>query len=154
MPRFADSRGRVPRKAPLIMAASAAMIVAGACVSVAWAQDAGSAASAPPPPPNSLSLLNQVQAMRDQMQQMQGQIEVLQHQLDDLQQTGKKQYGDLDSRLGKLEHAQGAPATSAPISSWPPRIRASPAISARFSNTLIAVFWSTGSSTIQPIAMR
>lgn len=121
VPRFADMRGPVPRKASLIMAASAAMIVAGACAPAAWAQDVGDAASAASPPSNSLTLLNQVQAMRDQMQQMQGQIEVLQHQLHDLQQTSKDQYVDLDSRVGKLEHAQSAPAASAPatISSAP-----------------------------------
>ena len=74
VPRFADRRGRVSRKASLIMAASAAMIVAGVCAPAAWAQDVGDAASSPPPPSptNSLTLLNQVQAMRDQMQQMQG----------------------------------------------------------------------------------
>lgn len=110
----ADMRGRAPRKAFLIMAASAAMIVAGACVPTAWAQDVGDAASASPPPTNSLTLLNQIQAMRDQMQQMQGQIEVLQHQLHELQQTSKDQYVDLDSRVGKLEHVQAAPAASAP----------------------------------------
>jgi len=128
VPRLAERRGRMSRKAPLIMAASAAMIVAAICVSPAWAQDVGDAASAPPPPSNSLTLLNQVQAMRDQMQQMQGQIEVLQHQLHDLQQTSKDQYVDLDSRVGKLEHA-GAPAASASTaaSSSPPVASTRPA---------------------------
>jgi tol-pal system protein YbgF len=122
----ADMRGRTPRKAFLIMAASAAMIVAGACVPAAWAQDVGDAASAPPPT-NSLTLLNQIQAMRDQMQQMQGQIEVLQHQLHELQQTGKDQYVDLDSRVGKLEHAQAAPAASASPTASSSAVAAAPA---------------------------
>ena len=127
--RFADRRGRVPRKASLIMAASAAMIVAGACAPAAWAQDVGDAASALPPPSNSLSLLNQVQSMRDQMQQMQGQIEILQHQLHEQQQTTKDQYLDLDSRVGKLEHANSVPATSAPAASAAPAASTSAASS-------------------------
>ena len=97
-----------------IMAASAAMIVAGAGITAASAQDAYQGSSAAPPPSNSLALVNQIQAMRDQMQQMQGQIEELQHQLRQLQQTGKDQYVDLDSRVGKLEHAQPAASASAP----------------------------------------
>jgi TolA-binding protein len=121
------------------MAASAAMIVAGACAPAAWAQDVADAASAPLPPANTLSLLNQVQALRDQMQQMQGQIEVLQHQLNGLQQTSKDQYVDLDSRVGKLENAQGAPGASAPAaapsapvsSAKPPPGKSAPAASAK-----------------------
>jgi tol-pal system protein YbgF len=97
-----------------IMAASAAMIVAGTCISTASAQDAHQDSQVAPPPSNSLSLVNQIQAMRDQMQQMQGQIEELQHQLRQMQQTGKDQYIDLDSRIGKLEHAQPATSASAP----------------------------------------
>jgi len=97
-----------------IMAASAAMIVAGAGISTALAQDAYQGSSVAPPPSNSLALVNQIQAMRDQMQQMQGQIEELQHQLQQLQQTGKDQYVDLDSRVGKLEHAQPEAGASAP----------------------------------------
>ena len=130
VPRFADRRGRVLRKASLIMAASAAMIVAGACAPAAWAQDVGDAASALPPPSNSLSLLNQVQSMRDQMQQMQGQIEILQHQLHEQQQTTKDQYLDLDSRVGKLEHANSVPATPAPAASATPAA-STPAASAK-----------------------
>ena len=109
--RHAEGRGRVPRPALPIMAAAAAMIVAGACIPVAWAQDAAAAASAPPS--GNLVLFNQIQAMRDQMRQMQGQIEVLQHRLQETQQTGKDQYIDLDSRIAKLEHAQAAPAAAA-----------------------------------------
>jgi tol-pal system protein YbgF len=112
-----------------IMAALAAMIVAGTGISAAAAQDAYPDSSVAPPPSNSLGLVNQIQAMRDQMQQMQGQIEELQHQLRQLQQTGKEQYIDLDSRVGKLEHAQpatlassaapAASAASAPVSTAP-----------------------------------
>ncbi|TAM92093.1 MAG: tol-pal system protein YbgF [Rhodanobacteraceae bacterium] len=121
VPKDADPRGRVPRKLPLVMAASAAMIVAGvSCVPFARAQDAGEAASASPPPSNSLTLINQIQSLRDQMQQMQGQLEVLQHQVQQLQQTSKDQYVDLDSRVGKLEHAQAAPPASTPAASAAP----------------------------------
>lgn len=97
------------------------MIVAGVCASPARAQDAGSAASVMSVPSNSLSLLNQVQSLRDQMRQMQGEIEILQHQLQELRQTGKEQYIDLDSRVGRLEHAQSVPASSAalPVASVP-----------------------------------
>ncbi|MGH8183897.1 MAG: tol-pal system protein YbgF [Rhodanobacteraceae bacterium] len=101
------------RKVPLIMAASAAMIVAGVCTPVAHAQDAGQA-QAPSSGSNGVALVNRIQNLESQMQQMQGQIEVLQHQLDQLKQTSKDQYVDLDSRLGKFEHAQGAPQASAP----------------------------------------
>lgn len=55
------------------------------------------------------SLVNRLQQMQSQMQQMQGQIEELQHQLQDLQDKGKAQYVDLDSRIGRLEHASASP---------------------------------------------
>ena len=55
------------------------------------------------------SLVNRLQQMQSQMQQMQGQIEELQHQLQELQDKGKAQYVDLDSRLGRLEHAGASP---------------------------------------------
>ena len=55
------------------------------------------------------SLVNRLQQMQSQMQQMQGQIEELQHQLQELQDKGKAQYVDLDSRLGRLEHATASP---------------------------------------------
>jgi tol-pal system protein YbgF len=110
---------RKSRTFVMIMAASAAMIVAGTGVSTASAQDAYPDSSVAPPPSNSLALVNQIQAMRDQMQQMQGQIEELQHQIRQFQQTAKDQYIDLDSRVGKLEHAQPATSTSsaAPVAS-------------------------------------
>ena len=128
----------MPRKFVMIMAASAAMIVAGAGTSIARAQAAD---QAPPAPSNSLALFNQIQSLRDQMQQMQGQIEMLQHQLQQLQQTGKDQYVDIDSRLGKLEHAQAsppagsavpasAPATSAAGTSAPSSASATDTLSA------------------------
>lgn len=127
VPKDADPRGRVPRKLPLVMAASAAMIVAGVSyVPLARAQDAGEAASISPPPSNSLTLINQIQSLRDQMQQMQGQLEVLQHQVQQLQQTSKDQYVDLDSRVGKLEHAQAAPPASTPAA--PVSAAAAPAV--------------------------
>jgi tol-pal system protein YbgF len=101
---------RKPRKPAMVMAASAAMIVAASCGAAAWAQ-----APAPPPAPpsNSLVLVNQIQSLQAQMRQMQGEIEELQHALQQLQQSSKDQYVDLDSRIGKLEHAQPATAGSA-----------------------------------------
>jgi tol-pal system protein YbgF len=121
-----------------IMAASAAMIVAGAGISAARAQDAGQTSPASPPPSNGVALVNQLQAMRDQMQQMQGQIEELQHQLQQLQQTGKDQYIDLDSRLGRLEKSQpalggsaAAPAASAATAATASTASSAPATSAR-----------------------
>lgn len=127
----------MPRKMATIMAASAAMIFAGVGTSVASAQAVD---QAPPPASNSLVLVNQIQNLRDQMQQMQGEIEVLQHQLQQLQQTGKDQYVDLDSRLGKLEHAQAAaPASSsAPTPAAPASSPAAPAASAPASSALSA----------------
>ncbi|MDO1527770.1 tol-pal system protein YbgF [Fulvimonas sp. R45] len=60
------------------------------------------------------SLVNRLQQMQAQMQQMQGQIEELQHQLQELQDKGKAQYVDLDSRLGRLEHATASPNAAQP----------------------------------------
>lgn len=137
VPKDADARGRVPRKLPLVMAASAAMIVAGVSYTpFVRAQDAGEAASVSPPPSNSLTLINQIQSLRDQMQQIQGQLEVLQHQVQQLQQTSKDQYVDLDSRVGKLEHAPApasapaTPASEAAVSPGAPG-KAAPATSSR-----------------------
>lgn len=97
------------------MAASAAMIVVGFGSVTASAQDA-----LPPPsqaPSNGVALVNRISNLESQVQQLTGQIEVLQHQLRQQQQTSKEQYIDLDSRIGKLEHAQAAPAASAPAAS-------------------------------------
>ena len=121
---------RKPLKIAMVMAASAAMIVAGTGISIA--QDVDQASSVAPPPSNSLALVNQIQSMRDQMQQMQGQIEELQHQLQQLRQTSKDQYVDLDSRVGKLEHVQPAPTGSSPVASAAggPAMSAAPTASA------------------------
>jgi len=126
---------RKSRRFAMVMAASAAMIVAGAGISTASAQDAARAFSVAPPPPNGLALVNQIQAMRDEMQQMQGQIEELQHQLQQLQQTSKDQYIDLDSRVGKLEHTQPVPTgssspTPAASATVAPAVSAAPKASA------------------------
>jgi tol-pal system protein YbgF len=100
---------RKPRKPAMVMAASAAMIVAASC-GTAWAQEP---TPPPAPPSNSLVLVNQIQSLQAQLRQMQGEIEELQHALQQLQQANKDQYVDLDSRIGKLEHAQPATAGSA-----------------------------------------
>jgi tol-pal system protein YbgF len=117
----------MPRKVATIMAASAAMIVAGAGMSAAaWAQDAAGASTSPTPA-NGVTLVNRMLDMRRQLQQMQGEIEVLQHRLQQLQQTGKDQYIDLDSRIGKLEHPPAAPAGSTSTASASPAAAASSA---------------------------
>ena len=134
VPWFEDMRGPWPRRTSLIMAASAAMIVAGACIPGARAQDAGRASSAAAPASYNLVLLNQIQSLRDQMRQMQGQIEILQHQLQELRQTDMQQLTDLDTRIGKLEYAVPAPVASAPASSAAPPLAAggsAPAASAQ-----------------------
>lgn len=110
---------RSSRNVVRIMAASAAMIVLGA-TPCAFAQDA------PPPAPEgtvsgNLMLLNKIDGLRTQMEQMQGEIEQLQHALKEMQRTSKDQYLDLDSRVGKLEHAaQAAPAVGASAGSAAP----------------------------------
>ena len=50
-----------------------------------------------------IGMVNQMQQLQSQVQQLQGQIEELQHQLQTLDDKNKAQYGDLDSRLGRLE---------------------------------------------------
>lgn len=64
----------------------------------------------------SVDLVNQNQELQSQVQMLQGQIEELKHQLGEMQQRGKDQYIDLDTRLGRLEGGGGrAPtATSTP----------------------------------------
>lgn len=94
----------------MIMAASAAMIVAGFGLPAVHAQNVGEASSAPAS--GGTMLVNQIQDLRAQMQQMQGQIEELQHKLQQLQDTSKDQYVDLDSRIGKLEQGPSAASTS------------------------------------------
>ncbi|HEX7326165.1 MAG TPA: tol-pal system protein YbgF [Rhodanobacteraceae bacterium] len=89
------------------MAASAAMIVLAVWTPLAHAQDAAQTAAA------NMVLLNKIQGLQSQMRQMQGQIEDLQHQLQVLQRTSKDQYIALDSRVGRLEKAQQAPAAGA-----------------------------------------
>jgi tol-pal system protein YbgF len=72
-----------------------------------------------------IGMVNQTQQLQAQVQQLQGQIEQLQHQLQVLDDKNKAQYGDLDSRLGRLEGggagaaAAGASATGSNASSVP-----------------------------------
>jgi tol-pal system protein YbgF len=75
-----------------------------------------------------IGMVNQMQQLQAQVQQLQGQIEQLQHQLQALDDKNKAQYGDLDSRLGRLEGggagagaaaATGAAAASGNASSVP-----------------------------------
>jgi tol-pal system protein YbgF len=49
------------------------------------------------------STVNQISELQQQNAQLQGKIEELQHQLQTMQDTGKSQYVDLDTRLGRLE---------------------------------------------------
>ncbi len=61
----------------------------------------------------SVDLVNQNQELQAQVQALLGQIEELKHQLGEMQQRGKDQYIDLDTRLGRLEGGGGrAPAAS------------------------------------------
>lgn len=59
-----------------------------------------------------IGMVNQMQQLQAQVQQLQGRIEELQHQLQVLGDKNKAQYGDLDSRLGRLEGGAGAAAAS------------------------------------------
>ncbi|WP_324349918.1 tol-pal system protein YbgF [Pinirhizobacter sp.] len=49
------------------------------------------------------STVNQISELQQQNAQLQGKIEELQHQLQTMQDSGKSQYVDLDTRLGRLE---------------------------------------------------
>lgn len=52
---------------------------------------------------NAVDMVNRNQALQAQVQQLQGQVEELRHELEQMQQRGRDQYIDLDSRLGRLE---------------------------------------------------
>lgn len=60
-----------------------------------------------------IGMVNQMQQLQAQVQQLQGRVEELQHQLQVLGDKNKAQYGDLDSRLGRLEGGAGAAAAAA-----------------------------------------
>lgn len=62
-----------------------------------------------------VGLVNQVQDLQSQVQQLQGQIEELQHQLQQMDESGKAQYVDVDSRLSRLEGR--GPAAASTVSS-------------------------------------
>jgi tol-pal system protein YbgF len=66
----------------------------------------------------SVDLLNQVAQLRSELQALRAQNEELQHKLDQLEQGGKAQYLDIDSRLTRLEG--GAPVASASALPEPP----------------------------------
>jgi tol-pal system protein YbgF len=70
------------------------------------------------------STINQISELQQQNAQLQGKIEELQHQLQTMQDTGKSQYVDLDTRLGRLEGnrtgAPGAGPTAASAATTPP----------------------------------
>jgi tol-pal system protein YbgF len=50
-----------------------------------------------------IGMVNQMQQLQSQVQQLQGQLEELQHKQQTLEDKNKAQYGDLDSRMGRLE---------------------------------------------------
>lgn len=52
---------------------------------------------------SAVEMVNRNQALQAQVQQLQGQVEELRHELQQMQQRGRDQYIDLDSRLGRLE---------------------------------------------------
>lgn len=61
-----------------------------------------------------VDLVNQVTELKGEVQALRAQIEELQHQQQQASESGKNQYLDLDSRLGRLEG--GAPAASPAMS--------------------------------------
>lgn len=65
----------------------------------------------------SVDLLNQVTQLRSEIQALRAQNEELQHKLDQLEQSGKAQYLDIDSRLTRLEG--GAPMASSTLPAPP-----------------------------------
>jgi len=65
----------------------------------------------------SVDLLNQLAQLRSEVQALRAQNEELQHKLEQLEQSGKAQYLDVDSRLTRLEG--GAPVAPAPASVEP-----------------------------------
>ncbi len=71
-----------------------------------------------------IGMVNQMQQVQVQVQQLQGQLEELQHQMQTLEDKNKAQYGDLDSRLGRLE---GGSAGAAAGSNVQPQGLAAPA---------------------------
>jgi tol-pal system protein YbgF len=72
----------------------------------------------------SVDLLNQVAQLRSEIQALRAQNEELQHKLEQLEQGGKAQYLDVDSRLTRLEGgtpvAPSSGAATAPEPSAPP----------------------------------
>jgi tol-pal system protein YbgF len=73
-----------------------------------------------------IGMVNQMEQLQAQVQQLQGRVEELQHQLQLLGDKNKAQYGDLDSRLARLEGgagsapaAAGNAASAAPVSNNP-----------------------------------
>ena len=59
-----------------------------------------------------IELVNQINALQAQLQNLQGQIEELRHQVSELKDHSKDQYIDLDSRIGRLEGRNPAPAAA------------------------------------------
>ena len=65
-----------------------------------------------------VDLLNQLAQLRSEVQALRAQNEELQHKLEQLEQSGKAQYLDVDSRLNRLEGgAPVAPPAAAPVAS-------------------------------------
>lgn len=60
-----------------------------------------------------VDMVNQIQALQTEVQQLNGLVEQLRHQLDEQKERSKQQYGDLDSRLGRLEGGGGGAAAGA-----------------------------------------
>jgi tol-pal system protein YbgF len=63
-------------------------------------------------PQANIELVNQINALQSQVQTLQGQVEELRHQLDEMKSRTKEQYIDLDSRIGRLEGRNPAPAAA------------------------------------------
>lgn len=66
-----------------------------------------------------VDLLNQVAQLRSEIQALRAQNEELQHKLEQLEQSGKAQYLDVDSRLTRLEGGAPAGLPAAPAAAAP-----------------------------------
>jgi tol-pal system protein YbgF len=73
-----------------------------------------------------IGMVNQMQQLQAQVQQLQGQIEELQHSQQQLDDKNKAQYGDIDSRLARLESGAGTAAPKPAAGNTPGNTSATP----------------------------
>jgi tol-pal system protein YbgF len=77
-----------------------------------------------------IELLNRIAQLQSDVQAMRGQVEQLQNENAQLKQRNHDQYGDLDTRLQKLEGGAPAPASPASPASPPPPTMPGPSVAA------------------------